>query len=281
MNYVQFHLGDWLSGTALLSPTERGVYMDLLVRYYKEERPILQEECKRIARAYAPAEQEAMQYVLQTFFTLDEDGYRHSRCDEEIEKARAVSDKRKRAASARWSKNCNLDAEAKQVHSKCIANEMPTNNQEPITKNHIDMDMVERDAIPPVADLSSVLFEEEREKIKRPECVAPECEYKKVVDLYHEKLASKGLPSVSMLSQARKSAIKGRWNDFVREEGFKTADEVLGGFEYYFDMVADSPFLMGRVDPSYGHSKRFNCTFDWLMKSANFLKVLEGNYRGK
>ena len=136
MNYVQFHLGDWLSGTALLSPTERGVYMDLLVRYYKEERPILQEECKRIARAYAPTEQEAMQYVLQTFFTLDEDGYRHSRCDEEIEKARAVSDKRKRAASARWSKNGNLDAEAKQVHSKCIANGMLTKNQEPITNNH-------------------------------------------------------------------------------------------------------------------------------------------------
>lgn len=153
MNYVQFHLGDWIAGTALLSPTERGVYMDLLVRYYKEERPILQEECKRIARAYAPYEQEAMQYVLQTFFTLDEEGYHHARCDEEISKSHAVSEKRRRAASARWkgdSRDCgqNLESEragAMQAQSKCTskcnADGMLTNNQEPITNNQeIDID---------------------------------------------------------------------------------------------------------------------------------------------
>lgn len=148
MNYVQFHLGDWLAGTALLSPTERGVYMDLLVRYYKEERPIMQEECKRIARAYAPNEQEAMQYVLQTFFTLDADGYRHKRCDEEIAKAREVSEKRKKSANARWAKKAEpsepkaaakkesvSNPKAMQVHSKSNANGMLTNNQEPLTNN--------------------------------------------------------------------------------------------------------------------------------------------------
>lgn len=159
MNYVQFHLGDWLAGTALLSPTERGVYMDLLVRYYKEERPIMQEECKRIARAYAPHEQEAMQYVLQTFFTLDAEGYHHARCDAEIAKAQEVSEKRKKSANARWSKKeTNLkavvekqeeskqDASAMQVHSECSANEMLTNNHKPITNNHIDIDTQDKPA---------------------------------------------------------------------------------------------------------------------------------------
>lgn len=137
MNYVQLHLGDWIAATVTLTATERGVYMDLLVRYYKEERPLTEDECKRIARAYAPAEQEAMHYVLQQFFTRDGDAYRQSRCDEEIEKAKGVSEKRKRAAASRWGKKADSDAsayaDAVQVDSTCSASGMLTSNQEPIT----------------------------------------------------------------------------------------------------------------------------------------------------
>lgn len=149
MNFVQLHLGDWIAGTALLSPTERGVYMDLLVRYYKEERPIMQVECKRIARAYAPHEAEAMQYVLETFFTLEDGVYRHSRCDEEIAKAAATAEKRKKAANARWTRDskqkiehngCECSANGMQTECTCIstcnANGMLTNNHKPITNNH-------------------------------------------------------------------------------------------------------------------------------------------------
>lgn len=142
MNYVQLHLGDWIAGTLDLTPTERGVYMDLLVRYYKEERPLMQDECKRIARGYAPAEQEAMHYVLQRFFTLENGEYRQSRCDEEIEKAQTVSNKRKRAAASRWAKKPEIDASAypnaEQTQCECNANGMLTNNQQPITKKETE-----------------------------------------------------------------------------------------------------------------------------------------------
>jgi uncharacterized protein YdaU (DUF1376 family) len=142
MNYVQLHLGDWIAGTLDLTPTERGVYMDLLVRYYKEERPLMQDECKRIARGYAPAEQEAMHYVLQRFFTLENGEYRQSRCDEEIEKAQTVSNKRKRAAASRWAKKPEIDASAypnaEQMQCECNANGMLTNNQEPITNKETE-----------------------------------------------------------------------------------------------------------------------------------------------
>lgn len=142
MNYVQLHLGDWIAGTLDLTPTERGVYMDLLVRYYKEERPLMQDECKRIARGYAPAEQEAMHYVLQRFFTFENGEYRQSRCDEEIEKAQTVSNKRKRAAASRWAKKPEIDASAypnaEQTQCECNANGMLTNNQEPITNKETE-----------------------------------------------------------------------------------------------------------------------------------------------
>lgn len=142
MNYVQLHLGDWIAGTLDLTPTERGVYMDLLVRYYKEERPLMQDECKRIARGYAPAEQEAMHYVLQRFFTFENGEYRQSRCDEEIEKAQTVYNKRKRAAASRWAKKPEIDASAypnaEQTQCECNANGMLTNNQEPITNKETE-----------------------------------------------------------------------------------------------------------------------------------------------
>lgn len=116
--------------------------MDLLVRYYKEERPLMQDECKRIARGYAPAEQEAMHYVLQRFFTLENGEYRQSRCDEEIEKAQTVSNKRKRAAASRWAKKPEIDASAypnaEQTQCECNANGMLTNNQEPITNKETE-----------------------------------------------------------------------------------------------------------------------------------------------
>lgn len=151
MNYVQLHLGDWIAGTLDLTPTERGVYMDLLVRYYKEERPLMQDECKRIARGYAPAEQEAMHYVLQRFFTLENGEYRQSRCDEEIEKAQAVSNKRKRAAASRWAKKPEIDASAypnaEQTQCECNANGMLTNNQKPITNKNERKKKEKRQAI--------------------------------------------------------------------------------------------------------------------------------------
>lgn len=156
MVFTQFHWGDWVRSTQDLTPLERGIYIDLLQRYYQKERPITDEECKRIARAYANAEQEAMQYVLQTFFTKDAEGYRNSRCDEEIAKANAVSAKRADAAKRSWEsrntqkKRVNPESRAKdeanatqtqyernanaeQVQSNCNASALLTINHKPIT----------------------------------------------------------------------------------------------------------------------------------------------------
>lgn len=104
MIYFSFHIGDWETGTRLLSAAEKGIYIDLLTLYYKQEGPIMQMQCKRIARAYDLQEQEALEYVLATFFTLDGDCYRNDRADEEIEKYRATIDGRRKAAQSRWNK---------------------------------------------------------------------------------------------------------------------------------------------------------------------------------
>lgn len=107
MMFIQWHVGDWISSTSIMSATERGVYFDLLIRYYSEERPLMQEECTRIARAYDEHEREAMQYVLKKHFTLEDGVYRHNRCEKEIAEFRVRSEKRSRAAKIRWSKGDN------------------------------------------------------------------------------------------------------------------------------------------------------------------------------
>ena len=154
MNYVQFHVGDWDSSTRLLSPLEKGVYIDLLMLYYSVERPLMRSECERISRAYAPEEKDALEYVLDRFFHREGDVYAHHRCDEEIAKAAEKSEKAAKSAKARWNKGskakaipiadaddmqngctCNADADANgmRTHSERNAGAMLTKNQEPRT----------------------------------------------------------------------------------------------------------------------------------------------------
>ena len=144
MIYVPFHVGDWQSGTRLMTPVEKGVYIDLIMYYYSVERPITEDECKRIARGYANAETEAMQYVLQHHFIKDGDCYRHKKCDEVLSSGSAISGKRSEAARIRWEKERARRAAQKEssendasadanAHASEDANAVLTSNHKPVT----------------------------------------------------------------------------------------------------------------------------------------------------
>ena len=187
MNYVQFHVGDWDSSTRLLSPLEKGIYIDLLMLYYSLERPLMRSECERIARAYADSERQAMEYVLERFFMADGDSYRHIRCDQEIEATRAKSAKAAASAKARWDrqranvakrqkehetmqKGCLDNANASETHvqSECgrTADAMLTDNRKPISnKPPVDPPLTSQaeEREPKADDSDSSLFESEAE----------------------------------------------------------------------------------------------------------------------
>lgn len=92
------------------------------------------------------------------------------------------------------------------------------------------------------------------------------CPYGEIVDLYHAKLPM--CRRVELLTDARKASIRGRWFDEL---------PTVEAFGNYFDDVARSRFLTGRVDAHEGR-KPFVANIDWLMKPSNLAKVLEGNY---
>lgn len=62
-----------------------------------------------------------------------------------------------------------------------------------------------------------------------------------------------------------------------RRQAIKKAKSLLDdlSFDDYFAMVEQSDFLTGRSGKWQG------CNFDWIMKQANLIKVIEGNYANK
>jgi uncharacterized protein YdaU (DUF1376 family) len=98
MNYYPFHLGDYATHTAHLDMLEDLAYRRLLDLYYLREAPIPadSQEAARLIRM--KAQSEYVESVLREFFELTEDGWRHSRCDDEL--ARMQDKQAKARASA-------------------------------------------------------------------------------------------------------------------------------------------------------------------------------------
>ncbi|WP_054886670.1 DUF1376 domain-containing protein [Pseudomonas sp. NBRC 111130] len=89
MHYYKFNIKDWTRDTAHLSVEEEGVYRRLLDHYYESEKPIPQETKPVIRRLRLAGHEEAVVVILGEFFTLEDDGFHHRRCDEEIAKYHA------------------------------------------------------------------------------------------------------------------------------------------------------------------------------------------------
>ena len=85
-------------------------------------------------------------------------------------------------------------------------------------------------------------------------------DYAAIQDLYNRLCPS--LPKCTVLSDARKKAIKARF----------ASGRTMIDFETLFRKAEQSNFLKG------ANAKNWTATFDWLIKDANFAKVLDGNY---
>lgn len=86
MNFYNFHINDFNAATRHLSHLERSFYRDLIDMYYDTEKPItgdLVALCRRLA-IRNDDERQALQNVLDEFFTLKNGKYRHTRIDREI-----------------------------------------------------------------------------------------------------------------------------------------------------------------------------------------------------
>lgn len=83
-----------------------------------------------------------------------------------------------------------------------------------------------------------------------------------VVEMYHE--ICKSYPKVRSISAAREKAIRARLRTYSMDD----VKEV-------FEKTEKSDFLKGK------NNRNWSANFDWLMKDANFAKILDGNYDNK
>ena len=100
MNYYPFHLGDYASHTGHLEPMEDLAYRRMLDAYYLREAPLPAPvpDVARLVRMRQHVTE--VETVLNEFFLLTSEGWRHSRCDEEIAKMQDKQAKARASAAA-------------------------------------------------------------------------------------------------------------------------------------------------------------------------------------
>ena len=86
-----------------------------------------------------------------------------------------------------------------------------------------------------------------------------------IVKMYHSLLPNN--PRVIKLTEARKSQIKARWKEDLKD---------IAAWQSYFEKISKSEFLTGRK--AGGNGKLFKPCLEWLTKPGNYAKVAEGKY---
>lgn len=133
MHHYPFHPGDYMLSTAHLTIEEDATYRRALDHYYDTEAPLALD--KRTLSKRLRVDEQTLSDVLKEFFVETPEGWKHARCDAEIARYKAKSEKAKAAgALGGAAKSSKRQANAKRTPSKNVANQEPeprTNNQEP------------------------------------------------------------------------------------------------------------------------------------------------------
>lgn len=105
--WMPFYTGDYLRATLGLSLAEHGAYCLTIFKYWDKGCPLTEAEAARIVGPHRD--------VVAGFFQVTDGLWRHKRIEEELAKAKVISEKRSRAAM--------------QMHSKCSANAVQMHTQ--------------------------------------------------------------------------------------------------------------------------------------------------------
>jgi len=140
MHYYSFHVSDYIHDTAHLSIYEDLAFRRLLDLYYTSEKPIPNKTQEVSRRIRLTNNENAVQSVLQEFFSFDEerDCWFHKRCDKAIADYQAKAERNRAVGKlgGRPKSNPNAIPQETQTVSKDNPNQEPiTNNHKPIEKN--------------------------------------------------------------------------------------------------------------------------------------------------
>lgn len=243
MHYYKFNIKDWSRDTAHLTVEEEGVYRRLLDHYYESETPIPVETKSVIRRLRLGGHEEATATILGEFFELGDDGYRHKRCDSEIDKyhAKAVSNRENGKRGGRPSKP--------KGNPNGYEDE-PTNNlnQEPLTINQEPQE-IKTDC-------------DQQAESPRAKPVPLD----KIRLIYNE-ICKGHLPEALKLDKKREGNIKKCWAMDIN--GIKPFQSPEFWRQYFSDCLVVDPHWTGKND------RGWRADLEFLTRETTVLKVLE------
>ena len=148
MIYYPFFPADYAVDTAQLSDIEDLMYRRLLDAYYTQEQPLSSDNHRlyRSVRAFTLKQRCAVDFIINSFFVLTDDGYCNSKADKLVKQYRDTSLQRRNAGliSAQKRKQQREEATHAPTHvathaptlvPSSDATEPPTKRQQPKTKN--------------------------------------------------------------------------------------------------------------------------------------------------
>lgn len=101
---------------------------------------------------------------------------------------------------------------------------------------------------------------------------AAPCPVTEIVELYNKKLGPY-LRTVRKMTPARAQAVRARWRDVAEIVESQDRATVMEGMSDYFDKIARSNFLMGRVP-----GKAWRADFDFVFSQRGFTRIFEDKY---
>ena len=111
--------------------------------------------------------------------------------------------------------------------------------------------------------------------------ISPACPHDELIALFGKHLPSLPQPRPELWQGQRAKDMTARWRWVLtakRSDGSRYAsdrEEALAWFGRFFATVGESDFLTGRSGAWAG------CDLGWLMREANFAKVVQGNYTNR
>jgi len=270
VNYYKRHIGDYAAATRHLSLLEHGVYTVLLDTYYTSEKPLPADlrAVQRLVGAKSDDEREAVSVVLEEFFEKSADGWRQTRCDEEIHNKQAKAEANQVIG--------RLGGRPKEITDSVIGESVRLPEQTQTVSEGFQAQKpngTQANSHKPIAIKGEVAD-------GKPSAL-PVCPHLVLIDLFGKHLPEMPQPKPELWAGKNAENMRARWRWVLtarRTSGKRYATneaEALDWFGRFFGYVAKSDFLTGRS------GKWTNCDLSWLMKADNFAKVVQGNYENK
>lgn len=152
-----------------------------------------------------------------------------------------------------------LETEPGGTYTQCIQDGYNLDTQDRIGKDRIGKDRIEKELYNPSAMHPDYMCAHAHSEAEPQKVERQKNDYKAIADLYNSICVS--LPKVTAMSDNRQKAIAARLKSY-------TVDQ----FREVFTKAENSAFLKG------SNNRNWTANFDWLVKDANFAKVLDGNY---